>query len=64
VNAYTGVGYGNLLARCNLSVENETIRGVPLELAFGSQDNTVTLNQVTVAKELADASAFKVAFGI
>jgi len=63
VNAYTGVGYGNLLARCNLSAESETITGVPLELAFGSHDNIVTLNQVTVEKGSGDGPPFKWLFG-
>ena len=59
VNAYTGVGYGNLLARCSLSAEVETIRGVPLELAFGSQDNSVTLGRVKVANGISIAPPVK-----
>jgi hypothetical protein len=63
VNAYTGVGYGNLLARCNLGADEEKIRGVALELALGSHDNMVTLNRVEIAKVLGDPLPLKWLFG-
>jgi hypothetical protein len=48
VIAYTGVGYGNLLARCKISARHETISGTPLELAYGSHDNIISLGEVNI----------------
>ncbi len=47
VAAY-GVGYSNLLAGCQLSVSDESIGSVPLELAWGSHDNAVSIGTIEV----------------
>jgi hypothetical protein len=46
VIAYTGVGYGNLLAGCQISARHETISGTPLELAYGSHNNIINLAEI------------------
>ena len=63
VTAYTGVGYGNLLARCHLSAHREGIRWIPLELALGSHQNAVALPQIVVSNQSPEIPTAKWLFG-